>query len=142
MEEGKRRAFIKQQVVVRKKQEGGLPNKGTGSVNPSTKRKLLEKTDRPPKKPKVTKVATVDATTDPKKPPLVRKGKGLMISQVPVAEKRPVLFREDFQYVLKQLLSIIKDDDSEDLSNHTAEAMGETGPFSIAQVHSFPSFFC
>ena len=100
MEEGKRRAFIKQQVAARKKQEGGLPNKGTGSVNPSTKRKLSEKTDCPPKKPKVTEVVTISATTDPKKPPLVGKGKGLMTGQVPVTEKHPVLLREDFQYVL------------------------------------------
>ena len=86
-------------------------------------------------------MATVGATTDPKKPPLVGKGKGLMTSQVPVAEKCPILLHEDFQYVLKQLLSIIKDDDYEDLSNHIAKAMGETGLFSIAQVHPFPSFF-
>lgn len=141
MEKGKRRAFIKQRATARKRQEGGLPNKGTSSVNPSTKRKLSEKIDCPPKKPKVMKVATVSATTDPKKSPLVRKDKGLMTGQVPVAEKHPILFHEDSQYALEQLLSIIKDDDYEALSNHAAEAMGETGLFSIAQVHPFPSFF-
>lgn len=100
MEKGKRRAFIKQ-VAARKKQKGGLPNKGTGLVNPSTKRKLSKKTSCHPKKPKVTKVATVSVTTDPNKPALVEKDKGLMTGQVLVAEKCPVLLREDSQYVLK-----------------------------------------
>lgn len=36
----------------------------------------------------------------------------------PVVEKCPVLLREDLGYALKQLLSIIKDDDYEDLGNH------------------------
>ena len=52
----------------------------------------------------------------------------------PVMEKRPVLLREDSGYALKQLSSIIKDDDYEDLGNHATEAIGETGLFSLVQV--------
>ena len=51
-----------------------------------------------------------------------------------VAEKCPVLLCEDLRYALKQFLSIIKDDDYEDLGNHATEAMGETGLFSLVQV--------
>lgn len=47
MEESKRRAYIKQQAAARKKE-------GMGPSNSSIKRKLLDKTDRQPKKPKVT----------------------------------------------------------------------------------------
>ena len=62
MEDGRRRAYIKQQVVVKKKE-------GTCPSHPSTKRKPMDKTDRPPKKPKVT-VGSVGATpTETKLPP-------------------------------------------------------------------------
>ena len=46
----------------------------------------------------------------------------------------PPLLREDSQYAIGQLSSIIKDDDYEDLGNHATEAMGEIGLFSLAQV--------
>lgn len=46
MEDGRRRTYIKQQAATRK-------NEGTGTSNPSTKRKPVDKIDRPPKKPKV-----------------------------------------------------------------------------------------
>ena len=55
-----------------------------------------------------------------------------MTGLVPVTEKLLVLLREDFKYALEQLLSIITVDDYDDLSNHTTEAMGEMGLFSIA----------
>ena len=54
------------------------------------------------------------------------KGKGLITSLVST-EKPPVLLRENSKYALKKLSSIIIADDYEDLSNHTTEAMGETG---------------
>ena len=73
--------------------------------------------------------------------PGIGKGKGLMTSHDPVTEKHPVLLREDSGYMLKQLSSIIKDDDYEDLGNHTSEAMGETGLFILAQVCLFVPFF-
>ena len=46
MEDGRRRVYIKQQAAARKKE-------GTDLSNLSMKRKPLDKTDRPPKKPKV-----------------------------------------------------------------------------------------
>lgn len=55
-----------------------------------------------------------------------------MTGLVPVTEKLPILVHEDSKYALEQLLSIITADDYEDLSNHTTEAMGEMGLFSIA----------
>ena len=62
------------------------------------------------------------------------KGKGFMKGPTPVAEKPPVLLREDSKYALYKLSSIITSYDYEDLSNHATEAMGETGLFNIAQV--------
>ena len=59
----------------------------------------------------------------------------------PVTEKCLVLLCKDSGYALKQLWSIIKDDDYEDLGNHATGAIGETGLFSLAQVcPSFPFF--
>ena len=49
-------------------------------------------------------------------------------------KKPPVLLREDPKYALEKLSSIIGSEDYEDLGNHSTEAMGETGLFSIAQV--------
>lgn len=60
------------------------------------------------------------------------------MGQGPVSEKCPVLLCKDSRYTIEQLSSIIKHDDYEDLGNHTTEAMGETGLFSLAQV---PSIF-
>ena len=62
-----------------------------------------------------------------------------MTSFDPSVEKLPVLLREDSKYTPKQLSSIITIDDYEDLSNHTIEAMEETGLFNISQVTSQPS---
>ena len=54
-----------------------------------------------------------------------------MMGFAPTAEKVPILLHEDSKYALKQLSSIITTDDYEDLSNHTTEAMAETGLFCI-----------
>ena len=110
-----------------------------GSSNPSLKRKQPEKTNRLPKKPKTVPepVMGLKAKTKKHGP---RKGKGHMTGSVPVTEKAPVLLHKDFKYVLEQLSSIITADDYEDLSNHTTEAMGETGLFCIAQVTTFVHF--
>ena len=51
-------------------------------------------------------------------------------------KKPPVLLREDPKYALGKLSSIIGNEDYEDLGNHSTEAMGETGFFSIAQVRA------
>ena len=49
-------------------------------------------------------------------------------------KKPPVLLREDPKYALGKISSIIESEDYVDLGNHSTEAMGETGLFSIAQV--------
>ena len=51
-------------------------------------------------------------------------------------KKPPVLLREDPKYALGKISSIIGSEDYEDLGNHSTEAMGETGLFSIAQVRA------
>ena len=54
-----------------------MPSKGTGLVNPFTKRKPLDKIDRLPKKPKVVTGSTIEETPDLNKlPPSPRLGKG------------------------------------------------------------------
>ena len=58
-----------------------------------------------------------------------------MIALPDSQKKPPVLLREDPKYASKKLSSIITSEDYEDLGNHSTEAMGETGLFSIAQVH-------
>ena len=68
------------------------------------------------------------------------KGKGLITGQVPIAKKCPILLREDSQYALKQLSSIIKENDYDDLGNHATKAMGETA-FSIWHKYAYPSLF-
>ena len=133
MNAAKKRAHIKQQDALKKQQEG-QPPKGTGSVNPSTKRKQPEKYDHLPKKPKTILEPVVGLKAETKKTvtPLSQgKGKGLMKGPS-VTEKPPVLLREDSKYALEQLSSIITSDDYEDLSNHATEAMGETRLFNIA----------
>ena len=57
-----------------------------------------------------------------------------MIPPLGSQKKPPVLLREDPKYVLEKLSSIIGNEDYEDLGNHSTEAMGETGLFSIALV--------
>ena len=144
MEDSRKRAFIKQQAVAKKKLEDSLPPKVTGQANPSTKRKLSEKADHPPKKPKVVTRSIVGETpTTSKLPPKPGPGKGkdLMTSQGLVTMKPPILLRKDSQYALKQISSIIKDEDYEDLGNHATKVMVEMSLFSLAQVHICPLFF-
>ena len=107
-----------------------------GTSNPSTKRKPSDKNDCPPKKPKTVKEPVMAILAEGKLPPLPvhGKGKGLMTGQVPGDEKCPVFLREDPQYALKQLSSILTSEEYEDLGNHSIEAMKETGLFSLAQV--------
>ena len=121
-----------------------MPSKEKGPLNPVLKRKTSDKVNRPPKKPKVVTGSTVGETPlTTRLPPPSRpgKGKGLMTSHGPVSKKRTVLLREDSQYTIGQLSSIINSDDYEDLGNHATEAMGETGLFSVVQVCIRPSFF-
>ena len=63
-------------------------------------------------------------------------GKSLMVPPPSSQKKPPVLLREDPKYALGKLSSIIGSEDYEDLGNHSTEAMGETGLFSIAQVRA------
>ena len=61
-------------------------------------------------------------------------GKGLLIPPPASQKKPPVLLHEDPKYALEKLSSIIGNEDYENLGNHSTEAMGEMGLFSIAQV--------
>ena len=63
-------------------------------------------------------------------------GKGLMVPPPGSQKKPPVLLREDPKYALGKLFSIIGSEDYENLGNHSTEAMGETGLFSIVQVRA------
>ena len=63
--------------------------------------------------------------------------KGLMKGPSTSQKKPPVLLREDPKYALEMLVSVMTTEDYEDLSNHSTEAMCETGLFSIAQVILF-----
>ena len=60
--------------------------------------------------------------------------KGLMIPPLSSQKKSLVLLREDPKYALEKLSLIIGNKDYKDLGNHSTEAMGETGLFSMAQV--------
>jgi len=84
-------------------------------ADPSTKRKLSEKVDRPPKKPEV--MTGPNASETPAKLP-AKPGSEVGKGPVPVTEELLVLLREDSSYALKQILSIIEDDDYSDLGNH------------------------
>ena len=105
-----------------------------GSSNSSSKRKLSEKSDRLPKKPKIALEPIVGLKADVKKAVTLvgqERGKGLMKGLDTVTRKPPILLREDSKYALEKLSSIIMSDDYEDLSNHATEAMEEMGLFSI-----------
>ena len=65
-----------------------------------------------------------------------RGGKGLMVPPPGSQKKPPVLLHEDLKYALGKLSSIIGSEDYKDLGNHSTEAMGETGLFSITQVRA------
>ena len=115
---------------------------GMGSSKPSIKRRLWSKGDRAPKKPKVSLEPVIGLMVEGVKTVTSVKhgaGKGLMVALPGSQKKPPVLLHEDPKYALERLSSIITSEDYEDLGNHSMEAMGETGLFSIAQV-AYPSF--
>ena len=100
---------------------------GTSSSKPLTKRRPPSKGDRAPKRPKVSLELVVGLMAEGTKTATPSKhgvGKGLMIPSPGNQKKPPIL-----------LSSIINSEDYEDLGNHSTEAMGETGLFSIAQVN-------
>ena len=111
---------------------------GTSSSKPLTKRRPPSKGDRAPKRPKVSLEPVVGLMAKGTKTVTPSKhgaSKGLMIPLPGSQKKPPVLLRKDPKYALEKLLSIISSEDYEDLGNHSMEAMGETGLFSIAQIN-------
>ena len=135
MEDAKRRAAIRVQAAKRKETDKGVI--GMGSSKPSTKKRPLSKGDRAPKKQKVSTEPVISLMAKGNKTVTPAKhggGKGLMVPLPDSQKKPPVLLREDSKYALEKLSSIIGSEDYEDLGNHSMEAMGETGLFSIAQV--------
>ena len=112
---------------------------GTGSNKPAAKKRPLLKGDRAPKKQKVLTKPVIGLMAEGNKTMTPAKhggGKGLMVPPPDSQKKPPVLLREDSKYALEKLSSIIGSEDYEDLGNHSTEAMGETGLFSIAQVRA------
>ena len=134
MEDAKRRAAIRLQAAKKKETDEGAM--GMGSSKPSAKKRLLPKGDRAPKKQKVSSepVLSLMAKGTKTVTPAKHGGKGLMIPPLGSQKKPPVLLREDPKYALEKLSSIIGNKDNEDLGNHSTEAMGGIGLFSIAQV--------
>ena len=133
MEDAKRRAAIRNQAAKRKETDEGAM--GTSSSRPSAKKRPLLKGDRAPKKQKVSTELVIGLMAEGNKMVTSAKhggGKGLMIPLPGNQKKPPVLLREDPKYALGKLSSIIGNEDYEDLGNHSTEALGETGLFSIA----------
>ena len=96
MDATRRRAYIKQQVVVKKQQKGSQPPKGTSLANPSAKRKPTEKSDRLLKKPKTVPESVMGLKAETKKTVTLispGKGKGLMLG--PGSIEKPPILRED-----------------------------------------------
>ena len=136
MDDAKRRALIRSKTT-KKKETGDVAPPGTGPSNPSVKRKPQPKGDRPAKKAKVSLEPVVGLMAEAAKTDTSTKhgvGKGLMKRPSTGQEKPSVLLREDSKHVLEQISSIMLLEDYEDLENHLAEAMGETGLFAITQV--------
>ena len=78
--------------VKKRKEEGVPPTRGMGPIKQFIKRKMTDKVDRPPKKPKVLITPIVGETSLSTKlppPPRHRTGKGLMIAKGPVVEQGP-----------------------------------------------------
>ena len=137
MDVAKRKAAIRLKAA--KNKEANVDPMGTGSSKLSTKRRLPSKGDHAPKKPKVSLEPVVGLMAKGVKTVTPAKhgaSKGLIIALPDSQKKPPVLLREDPKYALKKLSSIITSEDYEDLGNHSTEAMGETGLFSIVQVIS------
>ena len=133
MEDAKRSAAIRVQAAKRKETDEGAI--GTGSSKPAAKKRPLLKGNRAPKKQTVSTKLVIGLMAEGNKMVTSAKdggGKGLMIPPPGSQKKPPVLLREDPKYALEKLSSIIGNEDYEDLGNHSTEAMGETGLFSIA----------
>ena len=134
MDDAKRRAAIRSKAA--KNKETNVGAIGTGSSRPLAKRPM-PKVDRAPKKQKVSTEPVIGLMAEGKKtvtPTKPGAGKGLMGPPSGSQKKPPVLLREYPKYALGKISSIIGSEDYEDLGNHSTEAMGETGLFSIAQV--------
>ena len=132
MEDTKRRAAIRNKATKRKETDEGAM--GTGSSKPSAKRPLL-KGDCAPKKQRVSTELVIGLMAEGNKMVTPAKhggGKGLMVPPLGSQKKPPILHCEDPKYALEKLSSIIGNEDYEDLGNHSTEAMGEMGLFSIA----------
>ena len=143
MEDAKRRAAIRLQAAKKKETDEGAM--GTGSSKPSAKKRPSPKGDHAPKKQKVSLELVLGLMAEGTKtvtPAKHRGGKGLMIPPPSSQKKPPVLLREDPKYALEKLSSIIGNEDYEDLGNHSTEAMGKTGLFSIAQVRVRHNLAC
>ena len=92
MDDAKRRALIRSRAA-KKKETGDVAPKGTGSGNPSTKRKQLPKGDRLAKKPKVPLEPVMGLMAEGAKtitPVKHRVGKGMMKAPSTSQEKPPV----------------------------------------------------
>ena len=135
MDDAKRRAAIRLQAT--KNKDTNVGAMGTGSSKSFAKKRPLPKGDRAPKKQKVSSEPVLSLMAEGTKTVTSAKhggGKGLMIPPLGSQKKPPVLLREDPKYALKKLSSIIGNKDYEDLGNHSTEAIGGIGLFSIAQV--------
>ena len=133
MDDAKRRAAIRLQAA--KNKDTGVDAMGTVA-----KRRPLPKRDRAPKKQNVSSESVLGPMAEGTKTVTPAKhggGKGFMIPPPGSQKKPPVLLREDPNYALEKLSSIIGSEDYEDLGNHSTKAMGETGLFSIAQVRVY-----
>ena len=137
MDDAKGRAAIRLQAA--KNKGADTDPMGMGSSKLSIKRRMPSKGDRAPKKPKVSLEPIVGLMAEGVRmvtPTKHGASKGLMVAPPGSQKIPPILLREDPQYDLERLLSIITSEDYEDLGNHSTEAMGETGFFNIAQVIS------
>ena len=135
MEDAKRRAAIRLQAAKKKETDEGAM--GMGSSKPLDKKRPLPKGDCAPKKQKVSSEPVLSLMAEGTKMVIPAKhggGKSFMIPPPGSQKKPPVLLHEDPKYALEKLSSIIGNEDYEDLGNHSTEAMGETGLFSISQV--------
>ena len=143
MEDVKRRAAIRVQAAKRKEADDGTM--GTGSSKPLIKKRPLLKGNRAPKKQKVSTEPIIGLMAEGNKTVTPAKhggDKGLMVPPPGSQKKPPVLLREYPKYTLGKLSSIIGNEEYEDLGNHSTEAMGETGLFSIAQVRVRHNLAC
>ena len=133
MDVAKRRALIRSQAV-KKKKSGDVVSTATVASNPSVKRKPTPKGDHQAKKPNFSLELVVGLMAEGKTITPVKHGagKGFIKALSTIAEKPPVLLREDSKHALEQISSIISAEDYKDLGNHSTETMGESGLFAVA----------